>query len=442
VNQTFHAKDLVGDCKYSVVLYKTKDSPLLLYMENAEQHASALFSDATSEQLLHSGSTLIADAFSRLSIEITTDVTIPSLTSGYFICEYDRMPWDMEVGYYMLEKLPDIASQSKKAKIETLHFIKGMHFNEPFGSMPKLLLKQIKKHGPLPEVSSELLPIEVRTRTEHLPDFNDEIYFKRLETSRLGKALFYFPVCESTMNIGKSLAFAMAEEPVLVVARQQTKGVGRSGNQWLSPVGCAMFTFNYMLLPESSLNNNVGIIQHIFCVAIISGIRSLRKELKNFPLKIKWPNDIYYGRMYKIGGLIVNATSFNQKTVCVLGAGLNLSNSKPTVCINDFFPPSLGIRQEDYIANTLNKFQYYINLYEKKGVDAFLKHYYRFWLHSREEVTLSDTKEKVVILGLDQHGFLKVRSCQSGKIMVVHPDGNTFDMMKGLISAKYPETEL
>lgn len=70
-------------------------------MENAAQHASALFSDATSEQLLQSGSTLIADALSRLSIKITTNSTIPSLTQGYFICEYDRMPWDMKVSYLL-----------------------------------------------------------------------------------------------------------------------------------------------------------------------------------------------------------------------------------------------------------------------------------------------------------------------------------------------------
>lgn len=409
VNQTFHAKDLFGSCKYSVVLYKTEDSPLLLYMENAAQRASALFSDATSEQLLHSGSTLIADALSRLSIKITTNVAVPSLTPGYFICEYDRMPWDME----------------------------GMHFNEPFGSKPKLLLKQINKHGPLPEVSNKLLPVEVRTRAEHLHDFDDEIYFKRLKTVRLGKALLYIPVCETTMDIGKSLACAMPEEPIVIVARQQIKGAGRSGNQWLSPVGCAMFTVNYMLSPESSLNNNISIIQHIFCVAIVSGICSLRKELENFPLKIKWPNDLYYGRTCKLGGLIVNATTINDRTVCTIGAGLNLSNSKPTACINDFLPADLRIRQEDYIANTLNKFQYYIDLYENEGENAFLKHYYRFWLHSREEVTISNTNEKAVIRGLDRHGFLKVRSRQSGKMMIVHPDGNTFDMMKGLITAKY-----
>lgn len=46
-------------------------------------------------------------------------------------------------------------------------------------------------------------------------------------------------------------------------------------------------------------------------------------------------------------------------------------------------------------------------------------------IFSREEVTLSDTNEKVVIQGLDHYGFLKVRSRQSGKTMVVHPDGNT-----------------
>lgn len=58
-------------------------------------------------------------------------------------------------------------------------------------------------------------------------------------------------------------------------------------------------------------------------------------------------------------------------------------------------------------------------------------------IFSREEVTLSDTNEKAVIRGLDQYGFLEVRSRQSGQIMAVHPDGNTFDMMKGLITAKY-----
>lgn len=80
-------------------------------MENAAQHASALFSDATSEQLLQSGSALIADALSRLSIKVTTNLTMPSLTPGYFICEYDRMPWDMDVSYFLPQNLLYLAQE-------------------------------------------------------------------------------------------------------------------------------------------------------------------------------------------------------------------------------------------------------------------------------------------------------------------------------------------
>lgn len=73
------------------------DAPLLLYMENAAHHASALFSDATSEELFESGATLIADALSRLSVQISPKVVIPNLSQGYLICQYDRLPWNIKV---------------------------------------------------------------------------------------------------------------------------------------------------------------------------------------------------------------------------------------------------------------------------------------------------------------------------------------------------------
>jgi biotin--protein ligase len=57
-------------------------------------------------------------------------------------------------------------------------------------------------------------------------------------------------------------------------------------------------------------------------------------------------------------------------------------------------------------------------------------------MFSREEVLLLDRQEKVVIRGLDSSGYLEVRSLQTGKVFSVHPDGNTFDMMKNLIRAK------
>lgn len=50
---------------------------------------------------------------------------------------------------------------------------------------------------------------------------------------------------------------------------------------------------------------------------------------------------------------------------------------------------------------------------------------------------LSSTGEtrKAIITGLDDYGFLTVRS-EDGTLSSVQPDGNTFDMMKGLIAPK------
>lgn len=56
--------------------------------------------------------------------------------------------------------------------------MQGMYFNEVFGSFPKLLIKQIEKDGKLPAATNQLLPIEVRTRQQGLPEFDDRMYFR------------------------------------------------------------------------------------------------------------------------------------------------------------------------------------------------------------------------------------------------------------------------
>lgn len=68
-------------------------------MESASQQAGAIFSDVTSSQLLVDGARLIADAFSRLSIQIGETVPLPPLTRGFMICDYDRLPWEMKVRF-------------------------------------------------------------------------------------------------------------------------------------------------------------------------------------------------------------------------------------------------------------------------------------------------------------------------------------------------------
>jgi len=110
-----------------------------------------------------------------------------------------------------------------------------------------------------------MLPIEVRRRKTGLPTdssstaFDVDRYFDLLSTKSLGKVLIYAPVCESTHLVGRSLSTALpAFDGILVVAGSQTKGKGRGGNEWISPKGCLMFTFNFNIPLESELGRAIS----------------------------------------------------------------------------------------------------------------------------------------------------------------------------------------
>jgi len=75
---------------------------------------------------------------------------------------------------------------------------------------------------------------------------------------------------------------------------------------------------------------------------------------------------------------------------------------------------------------------------KKEGFVPFEKPYYNYWLHSDQHVML--IKEggtvDVVIKGLTSSGFLKAVNTNTQQIYELYPDGNSFDIMKGLIQNK------
>ena len=50
-------------------------------------------------------------------------------------------------------------------------------------------------------------------------------------------------------------------------------------------------------------------------------------------------------------------------------------------------------------------------------------------------VKLASRGHEVVIVGIDEYGYLRVQ-CKNEQELSLQPDGNTFDIMKGLIAMK------
>uniref|UniRef100_A0A0K0EE42 BPL/LPL catalytic domain-containing protein n=1 Tax=Strongyloides stercoralis TaxID=6248 RepID=A0A0K0EE42_STRER len=365
----------------------------------------------------------IVEMLQKIGLDISSDHEVKKLTTSYLISDDDKRIFD----------------------------IVGLKFSKELGNNPKIFVNPISSNDDIKEVETtqNLFNIKILTVSKDVPEFNRHEYFNNLHTNNLGKLLLHSDVCTTTLDISHALLTAFPKNvfPIVVTTNYQISGVGRGGNNWISPKGCLMFSFNYDILSTSLLSKRLTFIQHILVVAIVDAIHSL-VDINDLPLKIKWPNDIYWDRKYKLGGIIVKSSTSGDNFSCILGAGLNVNNNKPTVCLNQFLRELYGIELsiENILAEIMNKFEKYIKIFEENDYEVFLESYYKYWLHKNEEVFVkgvssidSDTDEDdklneyCIIKGINEYGYLKVLGKSSGVSFCVSDDGNTFDMMKGLI---------
>ncbi|XP_029053815.2 biotin--protein ligase isoform X3 [Osmia bicornis bicornis] len=324
-------------------------------------------------------------------------------------------------------------------KLEMLERLKHIMKSDDTLKISKLEVQFCRSSTVPRSASSSFLPIMVH----QCPDnFSTVEYFENLNTKDLGRLVIYADVMSSSMNVfnGHQLQHGLA-----VIVRQQTEGRGRGKNAWLSPKGCAMFSVQLHIPASTILGNRISILQHLVSVAVVSAIKSL-PEYEEIDLRLKWPNDIYVGNDIKIGGMLISTHVMSSLHICNVGVGVNLFNEKPTCCINDIvnmfnekYKKKLKpISYELYFAIVFNAMEKWLNTVQKGDIDLFLDAYYTYWMHTDADVTVVSTSgasQNVRILGIDEFGYLRVRS-EDGSIFTVHPDGNSFDCLKGLIVPK------
>ncbi|ORY94472.1 biotin-protein ligase [Syncephalastrum racemosum] len=262
---------------------------------------------------------------------------------------------------------------------------------------------------------------------------------------RFGNAMLYADVITSTQTVlDKNYTFSQALPDGLVcLATNQIAGRGRGRNSWVSQLGALQFS----LLVRHSLQLTkapVVFIQYIIALSILESIRS-RKGYEDIPLRLKWPNDIYAETsegLKKVGGLLVNSSFAQNEFLLVIGCGVNLSNPQPTVSINDIIQQHGRARltSEDVLAGILVQFEKYYTQFCEEGMGPwFLDTYYARWLHTDKVVTLTThDNEQAKIKGITtDYGMLEAVSvADPRKHYTLQPDGNSFDMLKGLIVKK------
>ncbi|XP_049730782.1 biotin--protein ligase isoform X3 [Elephas maximus indicus] len=308
----------------------------------------------------------------------------------------------------------------------------------------KVSLKFVSSSTSDIEITPSCIPVFTESEGFSSENFNLEIYRQNLQTERLGKIILFAEVTPTTMNLLDGLMFKTPQEMGLIaIAVRQTQGQGRGRNTWLSPTGCALSTLLVSIPLKSQLGQRIPFVQHLMSLAVVEAVRSL-PGYQDVNLRVKWPNDIYYSDLMKLGGVLVNSTLMEETFYILIGCGVNVTNSIPTICINDliteynrqYMTDLKPLRTDFLIARAVTQLEKLINTFQDKGPNGVLPLYYKYWVHSGQRVRLGSAEGPMVsIVGLDDSGFLQVHQ-EGSEVVTVHPDGNSFDMLKNLILPK------
>ena len=240
--------------------------------------------------------------------------------------------------------------------------------------------------------------------------FNPDILTSALKHSLFGKNIIFRDTIGSTNVFLKRLAQEGACEGTVVIADEQSAGLGRLGREWFSKKGENLL-FSVLLrppLPPSKL----FVLTMIIALAGIDAVQ----DITGLNAMVKWPNDIYIGGK-KLGG-ILSEFSVVQGVVqhLVLGMGLNV-NWKPEMERTLLYPTSSifaesheKVSREKILINLLKRLEgsYYEVGRDMEHTEGFYKKWNEKSLILGKTVVIETGKERIEgeAAGIDWDGAL------------------------------------
>jgi len=242
-----------------------------------------------------------------------------------------------------------------------------------------------------------------------------------LQTKIIGRTIHFFRELTSTNDMAKELAVKGAKEGTLILAEAQTRGRGRLGRGWFSPVGGLWFSI--IMRPKVSPRDAPKLTLMI-SVAVAKTIN----KLFDLEAEIKWPNDVLV-KGKKVGGILTEVnTRGDSLNFAVVGVGINANLS-----LHDF-PANLRdssttlkeelkreIDCEAFLRSLLEETEHYYKMFTQGKFQTILtewKHLSKF-LGSYVRVTSFDEKIEGWATNIDENGALivKLRDLTTQKIM-------------------------
>jgi len=223
---------------------------------------------------------------------------------------------------------------------------------------------------------------------------------------------------ESTMTIAAKLAAEGCPSGTIVVADEQTAGIGRHGRSWISEKGTGLYVSIVLRLRVQS-----GTLPLVM-LALGLATREAIVELTSLSPDLRWPNDVLIGGK-KCAGILAQL----EGDAIVAGIGINVSQTA--------FPPgldtpatSLGlegarVEREQLLIALADSVDRCCQVLAEQGAGAILRIFTAVSSYAsgrRVHVEQANGIIEGVTEGLDESGFLRIRQAD-GRLITIFAGG-------------------
>ncbi|MDV6329405.1 biotin--[acetyl-CoA-carboxylase] ligase [Asticcacaulis sp. 201] len=231
-----------------------------------------------------------------------------------------------------------------------------------------------------------------------------------------------FDSLPSTQDLGLARVRAGRSGSGWILAKEQTKGIGRHGKTWVGTKG------NFMASRWEIMEIDVRSVPQLSFVTALAVYEMLRPLIPDTDesMRIKWPNDILH-RGRKLCGLIVQTESFEKPghLGIVIGIGINMRaapiiENYSTVSLRDISPEAKNLDPVALLHKLNGHLDGVLDLWRNKDFNDIAK----AWLkraYGRDRILNVTHESRTVsghIKGLDEFGGLKIEAAD-GQIYTV-----------------------
>jgi BirA family biotin operon repressor/biotin-[acetyl-CoA-carboxylase] ligase len=229
---------------------------------------------------------------------------------------------------------------------------------------------------------------------------------ERIRTLRPQNPIHYFATIGSTMTEAARLAAAGAPHGAVVLAEEQTAGIGRLGRSWQSQAEVGIYCSILLRLPLSPANLPVA--------SLLLGLATAEaiQQSTHLTCDLRWPNDVLINEC-KVAGILTHLVD----ACIVAGIGINVNQTSfPT----DLRTPATSLRREsggrpqsreDVLTNLLGTIDAFCSMLIEEGAPSILRVFgaaSSYAMHRR--VVVEENGAKGITAGLDDNGFLLLQT--------------------------------